>query len=151
MGCGVSSIHLARIRMNISGLNQHLYNCNIVLYKNCLCNVNATEDVDHFFWICPRYESHRQTMVFDLNTIVPNQMPISITKSGRKYITSVIVNGDTSISVNENLSIFHIVERYINNKEIYVIIFIYQYYDVIYIAQQSTTNNQILTIYMYIV
>ena len=117
MGCGVSSIHLARIRMNMSGLNQHLYNCNIVLYKNCLCNVHVTEDVDHFFWTCPRYESHRQTMIFDLSTIIPNQMPISITKSGRKHITSVIINGDTSISVNENLSIFHIVERYVNNTK----------------------------------
>ena len=89
----------------------------IVLYKNCLCNVHVTEDVDHFFWTCPRYESHRQTMIFDLSTIIPNQMPISITKSGRKHITSVIINGDTSISVNENLSIFHIVERYVNNTK----------------------------------
>ena len=103
-------------QLHTSGPNTHEYNCNIVLYKNCLCNVHVTEDVDHFFWTCPRYESHRQTMIFDLSTIIPNLMPISITKSGRKHITSVI-NGDTLISVNENLSIFHIVERYINNTK----------------------------------
>ena len=26
--------------------------------------VHATEDVDHFFWTCPWYESHRHTMVY---------------------------------------------------------------------------------------
>jgi len=117
MGCGSGSIHLARIRMNMSGLNLHLFDCNIVQSKNCSCSALATEDVDHFFWICPRYVTHRQTMILDLHTIITDLLPLPTTKIERINITRIIVNGDINRTTYENISIFHIVEKYITNTK----------------------------------
>jgi hypothetical protein len=106
--------------MNMSGLHLHLFDCNIVQSKNCSCSVLATAYVDHFFWICPRYVTHRQTMIFDLHTIIPYLLPLPTTKVELINITRIIVNGDVNRTTYENISIFHIVEKYATNTQRYM-------------------------------
>ena len=112
-GCGTGSIHLARIRMNMSGLNKHLFLCGIIDTDRCACN-SAVEDPDHFFWVCPRHEYHRLTMIEKLVqlNVIPNTM-IPTNKCDRKIITNIIVHGDIKLCATDNRTIFNIVESFI--------------------------------------
>jgi hypothetical protein len=111
-GIGIGSIHLSRIRMNMSGLKSHLYECNIVDTNICDCGTNKIETVDHFLWICPRHKGPRTIMLNSLTacgfiTVLPD------THSDRKHITSLAINGDATSSAQDNRTLYTIIEQFI--------------------------------------
>ena len=49
----------ARLRMECSSLNSHLYHSKIVDSPSCLCG--SFESVHHFLFVCPRFAAARNT------------------------------------------------------------------------------------------
>ena len=64
VGCRLGQILHARLRMNCSALNAHLFIRNLVESPNCICG--TTETVSHFLLDCPRHTTLRQQLFFSL-------------------------------------------------------------------------------------
>jgi hypothetical protein len=58
VGCRLGQILHARLRMNCSALNAHLFIRNLLNRKKFICGI--TETVSHFLLDCPRHTTLRQ-------------------------------------------------------------------------------------------
>ena len=79
----------ARIRMECSSLNLHLFRKNIVASPTCICG--SFESPYHFFFICPRYTGIR-------NTYLSNILQTHCSKE--------LLFGKDTASVDENETLF---------------------------------------------
>jgi hypothetical protein len=57
VGCRLGQLLHARLRMNCSALNAHLFIRNLVESPNCICGI--TETVSRFLLDCPRHTTLR--------------------------------------------------------------------------------------------
>ena len=74
-----------------------------------------SEDPDPFFWVCPRFETHRQNMLTELQEIgIIDVNQAMITKNQRN---NLIIHGNHNLSVLVNRSMFNIVEKIITNSQ----------------------------------
>lgn len=112
MGRGKGSINLTRIRLNMSGLNSHLYNVGIKDSNKCNCNNHCVEDPTHFFWKCPQYAAPRNHMIQQLTHagVIPNIQ--DMTNPGNEQ-TNTILNGVPANTDTQNRTLFTIIEQYI--------------------------------------
>ena len=62
-GSRIGQILHARLRMDCSSLNSHLYSKNIVPSPSCDCG--DFESPYHFLFRCPRYTADRNTYLYD--------------------------------------------------------------------------------------
>ena len=96
VGTRIGQILHARIRMECSSLNWHLFRKNIVASPTCDCG--GLESPYHFFFICPRCTGIR-------NTYLSNILQTRCTKE--------LLFGKDTASVNENETLFLKVQDYI--------------------------------------
>ena len=67
-GFGTTAKNLARLRMDLSPLCQHLYLLRITDNPNCLmCNRPVPETVVHYLLECPRFANERTMLFFELS------------------------------------------------------------------------------------
>ena len=86
----------ARLRMECSTLNQHLYAKNLV--ENPFCSCGKIEDTEHFILNCPKYAQLRKTYI--------QNIPLEIT-------TNLLLYGNTNLSQDTNKEIFKAVQNFI--------------------------------------
>lgn len=86
----------ARLRLECSSLNAHLYPRNIVNSPDCTWG--GTETTQHFFFDCPIYTNQRRLYL--------NAPPYNIN-------TETLSFGDNNLSYLDNLTIFNAVYKYI--------------------------------------
>lgn len=88
IGTRIGQILHARLRMECSALNSHLYRKNIVPSPSCICG--GFESPYHFLFVCPRYNAAR-------NRYLPNNL--------MNYSTNDLLFGKENepIPVNETL------------------------------------------------
>ena len=86
----------ARLRLECSSLNLHLYKKNLVEDPSCICG--EIESAKHFLLHCPRYHDTR------LNTIYKLPFRIDV---------NVLLYGDANLTENHNIEIFITVQKYI--------------------------------------
>ncbi|CAG2211411.1 unnamed protein product [Mytilus edulis] len=98
--CGSRSgqIYHARIRMNCSGLNKHLYDRNLIQSPKCVCG--DPETTDHYLLKCKIFNVPRQRHIHNL------QIPIKIS-------TNVLLFGSDRLTVEQNILIFKAVQNFI--------------------------------------
>ena len=77
-GSRLGQILQARLRMECSNLNHHLVVRHIQTSEDCECGAK-TEDVDHYFFHCPRYaiqrnEMERKLQPLSLNTEINTKL-----------------------------------------------------------------------------
>lgn len=87
-----------RLRTGCSSLNYHLFCKNIINDELCVCG--NREDTNHFLFVCPRFQMQRQIMVNKLLSMCN----ISL---------HVLLYGDNSLSFQQNVEIFQIVQDFI--------------------------------------
>ena len=88
----------ARLRLECSDLNYHLYINNIIDSSLCKkCSISTREDPDHFLLFCPKYNEPRQK---HLNTI------------GIALNSIILLHGNPDFSDELNQQIFISVQRY---------------------------------------
>jgi len=110
MGCGTGSINLTRMRLNMSGLNNHLYTVGIKETSMCLCINNQIEDPNHFLCVCPHYIVPRTVM---LEELMQSNAITNMDATADEALTNILLNGINSNTDMQNRSIFIIVEKYI--------------------------------------
>ena len=85
----------ARLRLNCSSLNEHLFNKNLVASNRCTCG--QVETVKHYFFDCNIYQNIRTRTI--------NTLP--------RVNTNILLHGNTQLSTEENEHIFEIVQTFI--------------------------------------
>ena len=88
----------ARLRTKCSALRQHLYSKNIIDNPECTCGL--IEDTNHYLFVCHRFDDLRRELLNSISGIChPN--------------LNVLLNGDPSLSFNQNKDIFLAVQDFI--------------------------------------
>jgi hypothetical protein len=107
-GFGKPQINLCRMRLGTSGLNQHLFKCNMIIYSySCPFCVNTTESPTHYFIMCPQYAAERDRMLKAvLLVLCPNVHHSLLLPPFVDYIVSVLLRGSDDLSLLENKLIF---------------------------------------------
>ena len=96
VGTRVGQVLHARLRMECSSLNSHLYRKNIVPSPSCLCG--GFDSAAHFFFTCPRYSIPR-------NRYLPNDL--------HNYTTHELLFGKENVPFHVNKSLFLKVQDFI--------------------------------------
>jgi hypothetical protein len=99
VGCRLGQILHARLRMNCSALNAHLFIRNLVESPNCICGI--TETVSHFLLDCPRHTTLRQQLFFSLLDI-PETISLNL-----------LIFGSVNLNDEENKAVFKSVQTFI--------------------------------------
>lgn len=108
-GDRLSQILHTRLRTECSSLKQHLFHRNLVPNPNCICG--EVESNNHFLLECPRYNLLREDLLSDVRQLI---LPAST-------ITSrLLLYGDSTLSVENNCSIFKEVQKYIKKSKRFV-------------------------------
>ncbi len=98
------NIHHTRMRLGCSKLKAHLhFDLHVEDDPSCRCG-QGVEDPFHFLFVCPLYTQHRLTMLDSISRSVPDAAPR----------LSLLLRGDTNLSVDENNIIFCHVHEFIN-------------------------------------
>jgi len=84
VGSRLGQIFHARLRMECSSLNSHLYQKNIVDSPSCVCG--SIETSEHFLFHCPRYNISRQRYINSLH--LPIQLNLDILLLGSNELTA---------------------------------------------------------------
>ena len=103
-GYGNGQINHARMRMGLSGLNEHRHRYNFI--ENGLCDycTNQIEDTNHYLLQCPRFNTPRQSLLHDLS-LVPN---LDITTLN----VNILLHGSDNNNV-DNRELFSVVQKFI--------------------------------------
>ena len=117
LGKGRGKIYHTRLRLGLSGLNDHLFRYNLISYRNCnRCNKNIVETTEHFLLFCSKYNDIRKVLFNNLQKIIcPNVKFDVYTKYCPKYLVDLLLLGNEELSVEENLEIFNNVFEYLVN------------------------------------
>ena len=92
-------IHMSRLRMKCSPLNQHLYDMKVIDSATCACGY-GNEDINHYFFECPNFRNERQVF----NTL-----------DQRVKNVNTILQGNDQLPKNMIRELYGKVEEYINN------------------------------------
>ena len=91
IGSRLAQVLHARLRMDSSLLNMHLFLCNLVDNPNCTCG--QTETTAHFLLQCRNYSVIRDTTINSLNLLVP-------------ITAKLLLHGSTALTDEQNTLIF---------------------------------------------
>ena len=105
VGCRLGMILHARLRMNCSALNAHLFIRNLVESPNCICGI--TETVFHFLLDCSRHTTLRQQRFFS-----PLDIPETISRN-------LLIFGSVNLNDEANNGVFKSVQTFIIKSKIF--------------------------------
>ena len=105
--------NLFQLRVGLSSLKYHKrqHNFENTLSDQCLCNL-GTEDIDHFFFICPFYVSHRATLAATVVVILQKYNLSDLGNQSHLYLY-----GHRSITFSDNKTILLSTIKYINDTK----------------------------------
>ena len=95
-GSRIGQILHARLRLNCSNLNEHLFSKNLTASKYCSCG--KVENTRHFLLECKKYTNIRERTVATL---------------GRNITLNTLLYGNDSLQFHENENIFKVVQTFI--------------------------------------
>jgi hypothetical protein len=97
-----ANIFLARLRMNCSSLNWHLFNNHVAEHSRCACGA-PVEDPNHYFFECPHFFRHRQVLLLAIEHLCTPTV-------------DVFFHGCPTCSAGSNTEILRAVHQYIINS-----------------------------------
>ncbi len=101
-----SQMSHTRIRVKFSNLNFHLFNYNLVASANCK-HCNFPETPNHYFFICTKYSTERNTMLSKINRILQTN------RLTNKITLELILHGTPKLSYTLITKIFDAVHSFI--------------------------------------
>lgn len=119
LGVGRGSIYHTRLRLGLSGLNDHLYRVNLIPSRICnRCNRDIPETITHFLLHCPYYNDLRKTLLNGLQSLICPGVNLNLFFSNSsKYLVDMLIQGNTEFSDELNIQIFNIVYEYLIKSE----------------------------------
>ena len=114
IGPRVLNILICRMRNKCSSLKQHLFRHHLSDNPICdNCNVDATEDNEHFLLGCIRFNDDRMLLLDSINEIyraynIPANVPIT---------TDILLCGQDGFSENFNLDILNQTQHFISRTK----------------------------------
>lgn len=101
-GDRIPQILHTRLRTECSALNQHLFRRNLIPSPNCTCG--EVESNKHFLLACPRFNLIRVEMLSKIRQFIPSDILVT---------TRLLLQGDSNISVENNIRVFKEVQTFI--------------------------------------
>ena len=102
--------------MGLSGLNSHRKRYHFIDHNNYpQCNTKNENEI-HYFLHCTNYAAHRQNMIAELTTVIPqhsNLLRNFFSNKKQQELCEILIRGTGSCDVDKKL--FIIVSKYINN------------------------------------
>ena len=99
-------------RFGHSLLNFDLYKYG--LSESNLCSCSGVEDVNHYFFDCPKYSEYRTDLLKSVAKLLSPGVHYSLLlHEDKKHILEIMLHGCTHLSVVENQSLFHNIQTYI--------------------------------------
>ena len=116
-GLGRAPVHLARLRMCLSGLNKHRHSYHYIPRPSWDSCGHRIEDNIHFFLHCPTYQRVRNTLILSVSPIVVDISPDILNIRNNRHaqaLVNIFLTGDSRLSTEANKVIFSHVFEYIN-------------------------------------
>lgn len=119
LGNGYEKIIHTRLRLQLSGLNQHLFKYNLSLNKFCnQCAGNHIETTEHYLLRCDRYTNSRISLLLGLKNILCPDLNITLLRDlCPTYLCKILIEGSEDLSVNTNLNLFECVFTFIKSTK----------------------------------
>ena len=110
-GLGRAPVHLARLGMGLSGLNQHRHHgYHYILRPLCDSCGHIIEDNIHFLLHCPTYQRVRNTLILSVSPIIVDIYPVILNIRNNRHaqaLVNISLTGDPRLSTETNKVIFH--------------------------------------------
>jgi hypothetical protein len=112
---GKASVNHTRIRLGLSALKHQLYTYGIVAIPTCtLCNNDEDETPMHYLLECSKHAACRQDL---LSRLRPTMDRLDIDINNTQSVTELITRGHLTLSVTDNIALFHTVQDYITQTK----------------------------------
>ena len=99
------NIFHACLRMECSKLNVHLKNnLHVIDHESCRCGY-PTEDIQHFFFSCPLYDSIHNSLISTVQAVINEEVS-----------TELLLFGSNNLSSDQNLIIVDAVHLFLNKS-----------------------------------
>ena len=105
------AIQQSRMRMGLSGLNQHRHKYGFISHSKCPSCGHRPEDAIHYLLQCPTYAAHRRTLLNGMNLLEANTNLMS-----RKDTVKLMLYGSSLLTHEVNKNIFTLVQDYIKSS-----------------------------------
>ena len=107
-------VHLARLRVGLSGLNAHRKSYHFINFNNCPNCGQRNEDNANFLLKCPAYAAPRAEMITKVSGLVPTILGWynSLTKANSNLLVNILLKGTLNIPAIDN-HIFNYVSDFI--------------------------------------
>jgi hypothetical protein len=116
-----NSVHHARMRMGLSGLNDHRKKYNFISLNNCPLCGKKPENTVHYFLRCPYLAVQRNVLIGDITQLLTARLPdlelYPTTSQGFNALVSIFLYGSSSLSFDENISLFKSIHTFIRNSK----------------------------------
>ena len=109
-GLGRAPVHLARLRMGLSGLNQHRHGYHYIPRPSCDSCGHIIEDNIHFLLHCPTNQRVRNTLILSVSPIIVDMHPDILNIQNNRHsqaLVNISLTGDPRLSTEANKVIFH--------------------------------------------
>ena len=102
--------YLTRLRVGLSHLHAHKYNHNFkdTVSRNCLCQINESETVEHYLLHCPTYSLMRAELFGKLRLIIS-----LLTLISPSYTCNLLLYGNPSYDFHTNQKILELTISFI--------------------------------------
>ena len=111
------SVHHARMRMGLSGLNAHRKKYNFINFANCPLCGRRPENTEHFFFSCPYLAAPRTVLLGDIRQIFTTRLPAiklnPTTRNDFHELNSIFLCGSNALSFDENVLLFKAIHMFI--------------------------------------
>lgn len=117
-------VHLARMRMGLSGLNYHRFKYNFIENPSCTYCSYSSETVVHFLLLCPSFAALRLTLISQLTPYFVklniDVAKIQTCKNTQQQTITILLEGSNDLSKEENLLVFDQVKLYIKDTKRFI-------------------------------
>ena len=107
------------MRLGLSHLRCHLFNCNLInapFCENEVCD-HLAETPSHYFLNCPKYADERHDMLSEISEIAfPGINHKTIINLMHDYFCSVLLQGSETLNLDTNKEIFRHVFKFIDES-----------------------------------
>jgi hypothetical protein len=113
-----SAISHTRMRLGLSGLSAHRHDYHHIDNPQCPTCGAKTEDLSHYFLICPTFATHRPILIRETCNIL-HYYGVQIYFLNcvfREYFISTLLNGSTTMNTVDNKTIFNLVQNCIHES-----------------------------------
>jgi hypothetical protein len=114
-----AAVNQTRMRLGLSGLSAQRFEYKHIDNPKCLlCNA-LSEDLIHFFLLCPNHNGPRDAFLTDTSRVLNNN-GIEIEFSSKRFrnvFIDIILKGSKLLSDQSNLTIFEITQKYIKDSQ----------------------------------